>query len=169
MMKETLPLRNYLGHLIDLATCHPIDVIHRFRSSSYCGDNSFQRCTSNFRSPFRPKASRHSRCRSNSNNRNKVSTIQTETSNDPINIEVHKCDPTEIAQKFVPYQFKTLQIILRHYLKYILVKSKNFLQLENPNFIKLMLVRTYHPDLTELVPQSTLFLTRLKRFTQIIT
>ena len=60
----------------------------RYRSRSYSRDNIFPRYTSSFRTLSRPRDSRYSRPRSHSITRNKLNTIQPQTSNDPINFEV---------------------------------------------------------------------------------
>ena len=54
------------------------------------------------RPPSRPKDSRFSRSRSNSNTRNKLITIQPQHQSDPINFEVRMYHPTEMANAVTP-------------------------------------------------------------------
>ena len=76
---------------------------HRYRSRSYSRDITFQKYTSSFRPPSRRlRDSRHSRCRSRSNTRNKINTIQPQPSNDPINFEVHMFHPANMANGLAP-------------------------------------------------------------------
>ena len=74
----------------------------RYRSRSYSRDNKFQRYTSSYRPPSRPRDPRYSRSRSHSNTRNKINTIQPQTSSEPIKFEIHMYHPTEMANALTP-------------------------------------------------------------------
>ena len=58
--------------------------------------------TSSFRPPSGPRDSRCSRSRSHSTTRNKVITVQTQPTNDPLQFEVQMYQPTEMAKSFTP-------------------------------------------------------------------
>ena len=74
----------------------------RYKSRSYSRDNNFQRYTSSYRPPSRPRDPRYSRSRSHSDTRNKISTIQSPPSSDPIKFEMHMYHPTEMANALTP-------------------------------------------------------------------
>ena len=74
----------------------------RYRSRSSSRDKNFQRYTSSFRPPSRPRDPRSSRSRSHSHSRNKLNTIQPQTQNDSINFEVRMYHPTERANAVTP-------------------------------------------------------------------
>ena len=74
----------------------------RYKSRSFSRDNNFQRYTSSYRPPSRPRDPRFSRSRSHSGTRNKINTIQSHSSSDPIKFEVHMYHPTEMANALTP-------------------------------------------------------------------
>ena len=78
------------------------DSRSRYKSRSYSRDNNFPRYTSSYRPPSRPRDSRYSRSRSHSQTRSKIKNIQPQTSNDPINFEIHMYHPTELANALTP-------------------------------------------------------------------
>ena len=78
------------------------DSRHRYRSRSHPRNNIFQRYTSSFRPPSRPRDPTSSQSRSYSHFRNKINTIQSQTQNDPINFEVRMYHPTELANAVTP-------------------------------------------------------------------
>ena len=59
-------------------------------------------CVLLLRHPSIPRDSRYSRSRSNSHTRNKLKTIQSQTSNNPINFEKHMYQPTQMATAITP-------------------------------------------------------------------
>ena len=75
---------------------------YRRDSRSYSRENNFQKYTSPYRPPSRPRAFRYFRSRSHSNTRNKVNNIQPQSSSDPINFETHMYHPTEMANAVTP-------------------------------------------------------------------
>ena len=66
----------------------------RYISRSYSRDRQFPRNTSSYRPPTQPRQSRPFKCRSTSETKNKINTIQTEQSNSPINFEFQMYHPT---------------------------------------------------------------------------
>ena len=74
----------------------------RYRSRSYSRDSIFQRYTSSFRPPLRPRDPRSSQSRSVSPPRNKLNKIQPQIQNDPINFEVRMYHPTKMANAVTP-------------------------------------------------------------------
>ena len=74
----------------------------RYKSRYYSRDNNFQRYTSSYRPPSRPRDSRYSRSRSHFRTGNKINKIQSQTSTDPINFEIHMYHPTEMANASTP-------------------------------------------------------------------
>ena len=74
----------------------------RYRSRSFSIENNFPKYTSSYRPPSKPRDFRYSRSRSHSNTRNKVNTIQPQSSSDPIKFEIHMYHPTEMANALTP-------------------------------------------------------------------
>ena len=74
----------------------------RYKSRSYSRDNTFQKYSSSYRPPLRPRDSRYSRSRSHSNTRNKVNNNHPQSPTDPINFEIHMYHPTEMANALPP-------------------------------------------------------------------
>ena len=73
------------------------DSLQRYRTRCYSRDNNFSKFNFSFRPPSRQRDSRYSRSLSRSNTRDKMNTIQSQTSNYPINFEIHMYHSAEMS------------------------------------------------------------------------
>ena len=93
------------------------DSRSRYKSRSYSRDKNFQRYNSSYRPPSRPRDSRYSRSRSHSDTRNKINTIQQQSSSDPFKFEVHMYHPTEMANALTPTSWFYTLYTIHHQVK----------------------------------------------------